>query len=283
MVAAVALASTALQESGAGQVSPAERRQIREALLEELRPVALNNCTVKRYGSANDGGYLLCENFIAGLQSAYSYGINTEDNWGCQVSREFGVPVHQYDCFTPYRPSCQGGKTVFHNECIGPKKAIIDSRAFDTLANQISRNGDDGKRLIVKIDIEAAEWDSLLATPDTVFARIDQLPIELHGVNEPRFLALVRKLKRTFYPISLHFNNYTCGAGLDPLPSWAYQVLFVNKRLAVLDPSRPGRVPGSAPDAPDNPGAEDCQLPAKPAAEPGKPAARDSLSGRERG
>jgi hypothetical protein len=145
VVAAVALASTALQESAAGQVSRAEQRQIREALLEELRPVALKNCTVKRYGGANDGGYLLCENLIAGLQSAYSHGLDTEDNWGCQLFREFGIPVHQYDCFTRHRPSCQGGKTVFHNECIGPKKATIDSRPFDTLANQISRNGDAGK------------------------------------------------------------------------------------------------------------------------------------------
>lgn len=226
--------------------------------------MTLKNCTLKRYGGANDGGYLMCENLIAGLESAYSYGIDTEDNWGCQVSREFGVTVHQYDCFTSHRPSCKGGRSVYHNECIGPKTETVDSRPFDTLANQISKNGDSGKRLIVKMDVEGAEWDSLLATPDAVFDRIDQLPMELHGVNEPRFLQLIRKLKRTFSLASLHFNNYACSAEADPLPALAYQVLFVNKRRAAPDPSRAGRKPGSAPDARDNPAAPDCQLPAKP-------------------
>ena len=173
------------------------------------------------------------------------------------------MPVHQYDCFTPHRPSCQGGRAVYHNECIGPKKAIIESRPFDTLANQISKNGDSGKRLIVKIDVEGAEWDSLLATPDAVLDRIDQLPMELHGVNEARFLEVVRKLKRTFYPVTLHFNNYACTAGLEPMPAYAYQVLFVNKRLAVVDSSSSGRGLANAPYARDNPAAPDCQLPSR--------------------
>ena len=151
------------------------------------------------------------------------------------------MPVHQYDCFTPHRPSCAGGRTIYHDECIGPKEETIDRRPFDTLANQIAKNADSGRRLIVKMDIEGAEWDSLLATPDEVLDRIDQLPIELHGVNEPRFLELVRKLKKTFYPVSLHFNNFACVADVEPFPALAYQVLFVNKRLAVVDPSRPGR------------------------------------------
>jgi hypothetical protein len=257
----IALAASACQSPPASQANPTEPHQVRQALLDELRPVTLKNCRLKRFGSVNDGGYLMCENLIAGLESAYSYGIDTEDNWGCEVSREFGVRVHQYDCFTPHRPMCEGAPPVFHNECIGVKTESVDSRPFDTLTNQIARNGDRGRRLIVKMDVEGAEWDSLLATPDAVLNRIDQMPMELHGVHEPRFLELVRKLKRTFYLVSLHFNNHACSAGADPLPAWAYQVLFVNKRLGVPDPSVPGRVPGSPPDAPDDPSAPDCQVP----------------------
>ena len=75
----------------------AERpRANREALLGELQTVTLKNCTLKRYGSAHDGGYLMCENLTGGVQTAYSYGIDTEDNWGCDVSKQLGVPVHQY-------------------------------------------------------------------------------------------------------------------------------------------------------------------------------------------
>jgi len=35
-------------------------RRLREAILAELQPVALKNCTFKRFGSANDGGYVMC-------------------------------------------------------------------------------------------------------------------------------------------------------------------------------------------------------------------------------
>src|SRR5262249_8813044 len=49
-------------------------RKLRETILAELQPVVLKNCTFKRFGSANDGGYVMCENLIEPLQAAYSYG-----------------------------------------------------------------------------------------------------------------------------------------------------------------------------------------------------------------
>ena len=71
-------------------------RQIRQALLAELRPVSLKNCTLKRFGSTYDGGYLMCENLIDGLEAAYSYGVGPNDEWGCDISARYHVPVHQY-------------------------------------------------------------------------------------------------------------------------------------------------------------------------------------------
>jgi hypothetical protein len=105
----------------------------------------------------------MCENLIDGLEAAYSHGVGPNDEWSCDVSTRYQVPVHQYDCFDPTRPVCDTGDFVFHGECIGNRRENVESRPFDTLANQISRNGDSGKRLIVKIDAEGAEWDALMA------------------------------------------------------------------------------------------------------------------------
>ena len=234
----------------------------RRTIWEEIQPVALTPCRLARFGSANDGGYVMCADLLTGVASAYSYGIDREDNWGCQISTQLHVPVHQYDCFTPERPTCATGAFDFHAECIGPAAAQLDGRPFDTLAGQIARNGDAGKTLVVKIDVEGAEIDSLLATPNDVLDKIVQLPMELHGfggnLDQPRFLALIRKLKETFYVASVHFNNYECRPA-PPLPGPVFQLLWVNKRLAKPDPSAPLRAPGSSPDAPDNPAARDCQ------------------------
>ena len=258
---ATALLVALLAQSACGPAaSDAERRAVREALRDELQPVTLKNCTLKRYGSDHDGGYLLCENLFAGVESAYSYGIATEDNWGCAVSRQFDVTVHQYDCFTPHRPACDGGRFVFHDECVGPTRETIESHRFETIAAQVAANGDAGKRLLVKMDVEGAEWDALRATPDDVLQTMDQIAMELHGTDEARFLEVVRRLKQSFYLANLNFNNWSCTPDVDPLPAWAYQVLWVNKRVGVLDPAAPSPAARSPLNAPDNPTGPDCQL-----------------------
>jgi hypothetical protein len=112
----------------------------------------------------------------------------------------------------------------------------------------------------VKIDVEGAEWDALMATPEGVLERIDQLPMELHGSHERRFLEVIQKLKRTFYVVNLHFNNYSCSPKEAPVPAWAYQVLLVNKRIGVLDTAA-GTASPSALNAPDDPRRPECPDP----------------------
>jgi hypothetical protein len=255
----IAFAAAAAVLIGA-RVHDAAGRELRETILAELQPVALKNCTFQRFGSANDGGYLMCENLIEPVDAAYSYGVGRNDDWGCEVSRRYHVAVHQYDCFDPARPTCNGGAFVFHNECVGDRTGYRKSHFFDTLENQISKNGDTGRRLIIKMDIEGAEWDSLFAAPDELLASIPQLAVEMHGFDNPKIVEVLRKMKRNFYPVNVHFNNWSCTRKAAPLPAWAYQVLWVNKRIGVRDPAAPFPAPMSRLNAPDSPTLPDCQL-----------------------
>jgi len=258
-LAIVAFAAAAAVLVGA-RVHDAAGRKLREAILAELQPVALKNCTLKRFGSANDGGYLMCENLIEPVDAAYSYGVGTNDDWGCDVSRRYHIPVHEYDCFDPARPTCEGGTFVFHNECVGDRTGYRKARFFDTLEKQISKNGDSSRHLIIKMDIEGAEWESLLAAPDELLASIPQLAMEMHGYDDPKIVEVLRKLKRNFYLVNLHFNNWSCTRRAAPLPAWAYQVLWVNKRISIVDPAAPVPAPMSSLNAPDSPTRPDCQL-----------------------
>ena len=113
---------------------------------------------------------------------------------------------------------------------------------------------------MVKIDIEGAEWDSLMATPDDVLDRISQMPMELHGTDERKFVEVVRRLKRQFHLVNLHFNNFACLPEAAPLPGWAFQVLWVNKRIGEIDPNGPSPAPMSPLNAPDSRDRPDCQL-----------------------
>jgi len=261
MIVILALtAALALQANAQEPTPKPPEKSIPEQIFEELKPVTLENCDLKRFGSINDGGYLLCDNLSEGIKSAYSYGIGPDDSLGCEVSIRYKVPVHQYDCFNPARPTCPGGKFIFHDECIGPDSKRNEKPVFDTLPNQIALNKDTGKRLIVKMDIEGAEWDSLRVVPDELLALIDQLPMEMHGVDSQIHLDTIRRLKKHFHLVNLHFNNQACTDATKPLPAWAFQALWVNKKLGVVDKSAPVPAPYSKLNTPDNPNGPDCQL-----------------------
>jgi len=233
--------------------------RIRQELFALVQPVALKNCTLERFGEDHDGGYLVCGNLLKDVQGAYSYGISGYDKWGCDASTKLGVKLHQYDCFDTRQPSCPGGDTVFHAECIGDAAKTEEGRRFDTLQNQLAKNGDAGKRLVVKMDVEGAEWDSLLHAPEATLDRIDQLAIEFHYIHEDRYVQTVQRLKQFFYVAHLHFNNWSCARGLDPFPGWAFEVLLVNKRIGVLDPGQPAP-PLSALATRNRPFWPDCQV-----------------------
>ena len=152
------------------------------------------------------------------------------------------------------------GHSCFTTNASAIGKAIGSSHFFDTLENQISKNGDTGRRLIIKMDIEGAEWDSLLAAPDELLASIPQIAMEMHGFDDPKIVEVLRKLNRNFYLVNLHFNNWSCTPKAAPLPAWAYQALWVNKRIGVPDPAAPFPAPMSPLNAPDSPTWPDCQL-----------------------
>jgi hypothetical protein len=233
-------------------------RRIREALYDAFAPVKITNCELQRFGNANDGGYLMCGNLLAAAAAGYSYGINGEDAWGCEVSALFKIPVHQYDCFNTNAPRCASDLGRFHAECIGPERATIDDLPFDTFANHLEKNADVGKRIVVKMDVEGAEWRSLAGAPEHVLNAIDQMAVEFHEVEKASFLDTTRRLSEFFYVAHVHQNNYLCQPGFEPFPGQVFEVLFVNKRIAVADPWVDARGPSPL-DAPNTPVLPDCQ------------------------
>jgi hypothetical protein len=96
--------------------------------------------------------------------------------------------------------------------------------------------------------------------PDETLSRIDQLVVEFHGVKDERYPSVIRKLKQLFHVANLHFNNFSCATRLEPFPAWAFEVLFVNKRLAEVDESGTRPQAPHPLDLPNTPDRPDCQI-----------------------
>ena len=259
VLAAVAVVSWSLAGRPAPKARPDVATFARQQLWNALQPVTLASCDLQRLGESQDGGYLACANLLGGVKAGYSYGISGYDGWGCEVATRLGVKGHQYDCFDTRQPACAAG-TVFHAECIGTRPETIEGRAYDALDRQLAANGDAASRILMKIDVEGAEWDVFLTTPDAMLDQIDQLVVEFHGTGEARFLAAVHRLKQYFHVANLHMNNYACTGGQAPFGAWAYEVLFVNKRLTAATPE-PRATPYHPLDRPNAPAMPDCQTP----------------------
>ena len=231
----------------------------------------LKNCELKRYGSVSDGGYLLCGNLLVPKMVGYSYGISGRDSWGCDVSRALGIKIHQYDCFDTKKPTCSGGKFIFHPECVGPKKAMEDGRSYDTIQGHLIKNNDTKKQIVFKMDIEGAEWNSLLNTPENVLKNIEQLVVEFH-VNWNSFsdeekkkreieIKVFNKLAKYFYLVNIHYNNHACQSN-KPLPANVFEILYVNKKIGILDKNWDGAYHNiNSLDAPNTSERPDCQIP----------------------
>jgi hypothetical protein len=83
--------------------------------------------------------------------------------------------------------------------------------------------------------------------------------MEFHENNEDKYLRAVRRLKEFFHVVNLHMNNHACVENQEPFPAWAYEVLFVSKRLGrVAEGVQPTRT-YSALDMPNTPKNPDCQ------------------------
>ena len=66
------------------------------------------------------------------------------------------------------------------------------------------------KNMILKINVEYEEWDTLLDTPEEIFEKFKYITIEFHFRNETeKYFQVFKKLYKTHQVIYLVCNNYS--------------------------------------------------------------------------
>jgi hypothetical protein len=123
-----------------------------------------------------------------------------------------GIPVFQYDHTISAAPETHA---LLTGEPVGLGPVADPEARLDTLANLVSRNGHDAAtNLILKCDIEGAEWDILPVMPSAVLRRFSQIVIEIHDLYKLAdedvgeiMRASVAKLTAHHAVVHVHANN----------------------------------------------------------------------------
>lgn len=179
--------------------------------LRLLTPSALLNLEKVRIGNAKrDGGYVMADRFFPD-QKVYSYGISTEVSFDLAMA-EMGAKLFMYDHTIDHLVADHPNFSYFKE---GVAATDQPEASLFTIDHHIARNGHaDEHDMILKMDVEGAEWDVLDTISVETLCRFSQIVMEIHGLwrftqddYRERFVRAMTKLTDHFYLFHVHANN----------------------------------------------------------------------------
>ncbi len=232
----------------------ASRRSV-EGALSLLRTHEVVNVAKKRFGSANDGGYVMLDDTV-NVDRALSLGISQNDDWDSDFAGR-GIPVDQYDDSVDAAPTSHP-LLRFHR-----MRVVASANGSGITIAQLLEMP---LAYILKMDIEGSEWECLDATPSSLIARCRQIVIEFHSLRRladeafrQRAVRVLEKLAATHIPIHAHANNNgrVCMVAGIPLPD-VLEITFVLR--SGYETRKSSEVFPTSMDAPNDPHRHDIYL-----------------------
>ena len=177
-----------------------------KAVHEILSMYCSQDIELRRIGNQNDGGYVMMIPPSTN-KVAYSLGISGDVSWDSEIVN-MGYEVFQYDHTIKRLPV---SNKHFHWHKIGIGGRIEGS--FITIEEMLRQNGHlENREMLLKMDIEGAEWDALYNTDVSILNKFDQILIELHDLmnicNRDVKIECLRKLTSGHRVVHIHGNNY---------------------------------------------------------------------------
>lgn len=211
------------------------------ATLRLISPAAPINVAKCRVGGFEDGGYVMLDDLDC-IGICYSLGVGPDVSWDCAMA-ERGAQIYQYDHTVENAPADHPRFRHFrigitHDHSLAPYFKRIDAL--------IDENGhSDRDDMVLKIDIEGHEWDSLDALDPAVFARFRQIVAEFHGMRllniesfRQRARRVFSKLRQAHEVIHVHGNNFAGMTIIEGIPiADCVELSFASRRYYSFVPS----------------------------------------------
>lgn len=173
-----------------------------------LRIYAVLGKSFVRCGAKHDGGYIMLDDFKARNGIAYSFGINHDVSWDDDLA-DRGYDVFMYDHTIKKLP-------IERKEFHFFPKGIADmapTNELDDLDSFMQNNGHmEKKNMILKMDVEGAEWGFLDRVSSETLQKFDQIILEIHKLFDKglksEIISGLNKINTTHGVVHVHANNY---------------------------------------------------------------------------
>jgi hypothetical protein len=179
-------------------------------LIGRLNPVSTEHELI-RIGPDGDGGYLLPDD-LDGIHACFSPGVGFVSGFELEIA-ERGMPVFLADRSVE-QPATPHSLFSFVPKYIG----ATSNDEFTTLQDWVGASLSEGAEdLMLQMDVEGFEYETILATPDQLLRRFRIIVVECHALdqlwNHSFFRIASRafdKLLHTHACVHVHPNN-CCG------------------------------------------------------------------------
>lgn len=236
-------------------------RELLEMIVSKFKAID-GGITLIRIGGDYDGGYLVPDD-LEGIKYCFSPGVSNIATFerDC-LNRGIISFMADYSVDQPplKLPGCQ-----FLKKFVG----AYNNEKTITLEKWISESLPPGHKedLMMQMDIEGAEFETLLATPHSILEKFRIIIVEFHHFNHldnkshyNLVNATIEKIRERFEPVHLHANNHETVTNVNGvlMPN-VIEVTFLRKDR-VKDKKRLRALPHVL-DLPNNPQRADIELP----------------------
>ena len=204
-------------------------------IFSKLIPYDVPQFSKKRLGRNGDGGYVLPMDFLKDVEAVVVFGINDEDSFEKDLANYIDpkkVPFFLCDPFVGYSSE---GKNDFTFCSLGLGGETKENMI--TWPDFCRKFGLQGKKVLLKVDIEGAEWESLAHLQASDFENVLCFIVEFHRMIHLQELPLQNKtldlLNSVFFLNHCHVNNNGLVFRHETIvyPD-VLECTYVNKRLA---------------------------------------------------
>ena len=170
------------------------------------------DCGKIRIGRDGDGGYVMLDR-LRPEQPVLSYGVGPDASFDLGLTIR-GHPVFMFDHTVEGPIAALPPGASFTREGVA---AIAEpEKRLDTVTSHLRRHAlIDRRDVILKMDVEGAEWQVLSSLPEALLDVFEQIVVEFHwlnGLGQENFAATVRhtlrRLNARFTLCHVHANNH---------------------------------------------------------------------------